>query len=214
MKKFVLVLSGASAAGKTAVANAMIEKNPKFTFLRSATTRPKRGDGNDDEYIYLTREEFTERIANGDVLENTEYAGNMYGTLYSEIERAESEGKIPLLVLDINGMRSLYRDERLAACTVFIYAPLAMVEERLRARFTKGENEDKIVQRLKINREDYLGMPELEPYVYSFAENAGELNDCRDAVQKIFDSYVSGCDKDVDTAKRIASELKADAIGQ
>lgn len=211
MKKHVLVISGASAAGKTAVANAIIERDPRFTFLRSGTTRPKRGDGNDDEYVYLTREEFVSRIENGDVLEHTVYAGNMYGTLYSEIERAESEGKIPLLVLDINGMKSLYLDERLAACTVYVYAPLALVEKRLRARFTEGEDEEKIRFRLKQNTEDYLGMPDLAPFVYSFSENKGALNDCRDDVLKIFEGFVGGTPKNCDAVAKIASELKADA---
>ena len=209
----VLVLSGASAAGKTAVANAIIGKDARFTFLRSATTRAKRGDGNDGEYIYLSREEFLHRIENGDMLEHMEYAGNMYGTLYSEIERAESEGKIPLLVLDINGMKSLYTDKRLSACTVFVYAPLSLVEKRLLARFTEGEDEEKLRLRLARNREDYLAMPTLAPYIYSFAKNSRELDCCAHEVLKIFEDFIKKRPRDDKIIEKIALELNADAKG-
>ena len=208
----VLVRSGASAAGKTAVANAIIEQDGRFTFLRSATTRPKRGDGNDGEYIYLTRKEFLSAIERGEVLEHMEYAGNLYGTLFSEIERAEREGKIPLLVLDINGMKSLYKNERLSACTVFVYAPLSLVEKRLRARFTVGEDEGKIKERIERNREDYLAMTSLAPYIYSFAENSGALEDCTARVLSVFEDFLRGKPKEEGEVLSVANYLEADAL--
>ena len=90
-----IVIAGASGVGKTTVANLILEKCD-FSLVRSATTRPPREDGNYDEYLYLTREEFLSRVENGEMLEFTEYGDRLYGTPKSEIERIVSEGKIPL----------------------------------------------------------------------------------------------------------------------
>ena len=100
MKK-ALVLVGPSAVGKTTVMSELIRRGPEFEFIRSATTRSPRGDGHDDEYIYLTVDEFRARISTGGMLEYTEYGGNLYGTPASEITpalRPLSSGSIILAI--------------------------------------------------------------------------------------------------------------------
>ena len=82
----ILILVGPSAVGKTTVANELVRSYGYFSFIRSLTTRPPRGDGNDDEYLYTTREGFLREIECGGVLEHTEYDGTLYGTPRSEIE--------------------------------------------------------------------------------------------------------------------------------
>ena len=74
----ILVIVGPSGVGKTTVANRVVERSPSFEFVRSATTRAPRGDGNDSEYLYLTREEFLGRVNSGKMLEYMEYGGNLY----------------------------------------------------------------------------------------------------------------------------------------
>ena len=105
--KSVVILAGPSAVGKTTVAHAMLGANPGYEFVRSVTTRQKRGDAFDNEYIYLTREEFEHEIEVGGVLEHTEYAGSYYGTPLSEVNRITAAGKIPLLILDMDGVKSV-----------------------------------------------------------------------------------------------------------
>ena len=97
-KNKLLVVAGPSGGGKTAVTNLIAQRDPRFTFLRSATTRAKRGDGNDGEYIYLSRDEFLSLEKSGGFVESTEYNGELYGTTVEEVKRAAAEEKIPLLV--------------------------------------------------------------------------------------------------------------------
>ena len=92
----VLILAGASAVGKTTVGTLLVESG-KFELVRSATTREKRDDAFGSEYIYLTRNEFLKLVSDGGVLEHTEYAGHLYGTPRSEIERISGEGRTPLI---------------------------------------------------------------------------------------------------------------------
>ena len=106
MEKYALIIAGPSGAGKTTVADKLIEKLGTFEMSRSATTREKRGDGRDNEYIYLQKDEFLTAMADGDILESTEYSGNYYGTRKCELERIWDMNKNPILVLDYNGVKS------------------------------------------------------------------------------------------------------------
>ena len=98
----ILVLAGPSAVGKTTVMKEILSHSSRFEFMRSATTRAPRSDGNDSEYVYLSKEEFKAQIVSGEMLEYTEFGGNFYGTPISELKRASALGKTPLLILDIN----------------------------------------------------------------------------------------------------------------
>ena len=157
--KSILILAGPSAVGKTTVMKEMLSRYPEFEFIRSATTRAPRGDEHDGEYIYLTVPEFKSRIENGEMLEHTEYSGNFYGTPSSEIDRIFSEGKIPLLILDINGVRSIKEKERSFKTVAFyITADIATLDARLseRARALGGGEValTSVKRRMEQNRRD------------------------------------------------------------
>ena len=109
--KYAVVLVGASAVGKTTLAVRLLSCDGEFAYIRSATTRAARGDAHDSEYIYLSRDEFLSRAEKGEMLEYMEYGGNCYGTPKSELERAFSEGKTPLLILDLEGISALRSKE-------------------------------------------------------------------------------------------------------
>ncbi len=196
----VLIIAGPSGAGKTAIATSIVNSHPEYTFLRSATTRAKRGDAHDDEYLYYTEEEFKAAVNNGEMAEHMVYGGNMYGTPNSELERAFSEGKTPLLVLDLNGVKSLALHPKYSACNVYVYADMGVIDGRLRSRyFANGETPD--AQRLynirKIqNINDWMTIPSYQEYFYSFIKNEDTIDNCCDKVLSTFDSYVDGDDKD------------------
>ena len=65
----------------------------------------------------------------------TEYANEMYGTPASEIEKIFDEGKIPLLILDLNGVRSL-KGAALGygVFSVYLTAEESVLNERLYER--------------------------------------------------------------------------------
>lgn len=190
MKKSVVIIAGPSGVGKTAVAKAIIAHDPTFTFLRSATTRPKRGDAHDDEYLYCTEEEFKALISSGKMLEHMVYDGNMYGTPHSEVERAHSEGKIPLLVLDLNGVDALYHHPLCHTCAIYLYADGEVVNSRLSGR--DGSTPDKVASRKERNREDYERLPSLSECFFALIPNDTTIEECRDRVVAAFSEFESG----------------------
>jgi guanylate kinase len=180
MKK-LLVLAGPSAVGKTTISDEIMRQNGKFTLSRSATTRAPRGDGHDDEYVYLTRDEFLAAIESGDILEHTEYSGDLYGTPKSEILRAEREGKYALFILDLAGVASL-RESEFADDTLFVYIydTLNTLEERLYARYMDPPTVDgltKFAKRKEQNIADYLGFDKHAPLFDLMISNATTVSE-------------------------------------
>ncbi len=165
MTKPMIILVGPSAVGKTTVANLLVEEFPsRFAFVRSVTTRPCRFEG-DTEYIYITKEEYDELLKNDGLLEGATYAEYSYGTPRSEIERIEKEGKIPLLVLNIEGVKSLRKKENLTVYAIYFYEDLNVLETRLYQRGLATsptvENLLTFQKRKEQNIEDYLHIEEV-----------------------------------------------------
>ncbi len=207
--KYAVVLIGASGAGKSSIANLLL-MDEGYELVHSATTRPKRLDKNIGEYIYLSRKEFSERLLMGDFLEYTEYGDNLYGTLKSELDRIFDIGKIPLLVLDINGAISL-REGRLdfKPLIFYIYEELSVIEKRLLDRELQsptGKGMDAYNRRIKQNKEDYLSLPQLSHIFDAFIKN-DIIDKAKDEILSLISFLSSGGEPDRAENTRIADEL-------
>ena len=188
-EKRVLILAGPSGVGKTTVMNEITRVRSDFELVRSATTRKKRNDGNNGEYIYTTKNEFLELLSRGDMLEFTEYGGRLYGTPYSEIERILDSGRIPILILDINGVRAMKkRSLNFEVYSVYLYAPLDTLSERLSTRYLEGGEEgmESYLMRMKNNVTDYKNM-RLYEQLFDIAIPSLSLPETRDGVLSAFE---------------------------
>lgn len=214
--KNILIIAGPSAVGKTTVAHRMLELDDRYEFVRSVTTRPCRGDQFNSEYIYIGEDEFRHLIATAGVLEHTEYAGSFYGTPRSEIDRITAAGRIPLLILDINGVSSL-SDNRgdINPCGVYIYDDIDVMEQRLQARYSDDmdspETQKRYESRRKQNIVDYSTMPERESVFYAFIENCSSVDGCAEKIGSVFSDFCNGVEKDVDYNTALANQL-SDAV--
>ena len=211
----VLVIAGPSGAGKTVIATSIINSHPEFTFLRSGTTRAKRGDCHDDEYLYYTEEEFLAAVENGEMAEHAVYGGNMYGTPNAELDRAFSEGKTPLLVIDLNGVKSLALHPKYAACNLYIYTGFEVIEDRLRARYfgenEKPDSEKNFNTRRAQNLKDWHEISEYEEYIHAFIENNTTVEECCEKVISTFLAFRDGEEKDEWANHAIINGLSASA---
>ncbi len=153
-KGTVIVISGPSGSGKGTIVAMLRDMYPEAGVSVSATTREKRpGEVDGVHYYYKTREEFEKLVADEEVLEYTEYNGNYYGTLKSEVERIINSGRDLILEIEVDGagqIKKLLGDECKA---VMLIAPDAKeLERRLRDRGT--ESEEAILNRLARAREE------------------------------------------------------------
>lgn len=215
MKKDLLIIAGPSAGGKTTVAECLMGKDSRFCLVRSVTTRAPRGDGKDEEYIYLTPEEFDKALATGEILESMVYSGQCYGTPRSELERALAEGRIPLLILDLNGVVALTDNGEYSSCVIYVYTDLNTAEQRLYSRYLGNGPTPKglasFVSRKERNIKDFLDLPALSPRFYSFVENMSDIESATDGVAEAFASYLEGVAADHQRNLTVAEQLARSA---
>jgi guanylate kinase len=136
----LIVVSGPSGAGKSTLIRASLEEVPELAYSVSATTRrPRPGEVDGIDYIFLSRQEFERWIHEGRFLEWAEYSGNLYGTPERKVEEFLDEGKSVILELELQGARQV-RVKRPDAVMVFVRAPsLEETRRRLTGRATESE---------------------------------------------------------------------------
>jgi len=132
--------------GKGTLIRALLERFPDLELSVSATTRPPRpGEEDGSDYWFLSPGEFEKRLENGEFLEHATYAGNRYGTLRSELDRAK-DGLV--LEIELQGARQV-RKALPEAIQVFIKPPsLDALRTRLIGR--GAEDDAQIARRLEV----------------------------------------------------------------
>ncbi|MEF2837474.1 MAG: guanylate kinase [Oscillospiraceae bacterium] len=148
MKKGKLVvISGASGVGKGTVLGIMMNKRHDLKFSVSATTRPPRpNEVHGMHYYFVTKEQFEEMIASGQMLEYSAHAANYYGTPRAQAEEKLRHGHL-LLDIEPNGAKQV-KEAAPEAILIFIMPPsMEELEKRLRGR---GDTSDEqIAMRLE-----------------------------------------------------------------
>ena len=147
----VFVVSGPSGAGKGTLIRGVMKYFPTLDVAISATTRAARpGEVNGREYWFLSADEFDAHVAAGDFLEHVDFAGNRYGTLYSEIERLHADGRHVILELELNGALAVEQGD-MASTLIWIESPdFEELERRLRSR--ASDTSEEIERRMAVAR--------------------------------------------------------------
>ena len=84
-KRKRIILVGPTAAGKSYISEQL--QKAGYILDVSYTSRPIRsGEINGKDYIFLSKNEFIDKMINGDFFEDVEYDGNYYGTGLFEFE--------------------------------------------------------------------------------------------------------------------------------
>ena len=83
----IIALIGEAGSGKDSIMQNILKKRPlAFNEIISCTTRPMReGEVEGVNYFYLTPEEFTSKVLNGEMLEATSFNDQFYCTSYDSL---------------------------------------------------------------------------------------------------------------------------------
>lgn len=161
-KGVLTVISGYSGAGKGTVMKALMAKYGQVYKLSvSATTRsPRTGEEHGREYFFVSREEFEQMIAEGQLLEHACYVGNYYGTPKAAVEECLNKGIDVLLEIEMQGGTQI-KKKFPEAVLVFIMPPSA--EELKRRLIGRGTETPEVIEaRLKRAKEEAHWMDEYD----------------------------------------------------
>lgn len=197
MKKgLLIVVSGPAGSGKGTV-NAKILQSPDFGFSVSLTTRaPRPGEVDGVNYRYVTRDYFEEMIANGGLLEYTNYCGNFYGTPLKEALEILESGKHLLLEIEVEGALNVKRVYPEAVLIMLLPPSFSVQEQRLRGRGT--ETEEKILKRLETTKKE---LPLIDRYDYVVYNFDGGADTCADDIRAIVRAETASIKRHPNAAK-------------
>lgn len=160
-KGVLVVLSGFSGAGKGTLVKELLKKYDNYSLSTSMTTRlPRTGEVNGKEYFFVTKDEFENKIDQGELLEYASYCGNYYGTPVQYVKEEIGKGKDVLLEIEIQGALKV-KHKFPETVLVFIMPPSAKeLKKRLIGRGT--ESVEVIDERLKRASEEAIGIEEYD----------------------------------------------------
>ncbi|KAL0241556.1 hypothetical protein GEMRC1_006791 [Eukaryota sp. GEM-RC1] len=147
-----VVICGPSSAGKGTFIRKLMGDYPFFRHSVSHTTRPPReNEHHGVDYFFVTDDEFDLLKSEGAFIETASVHGYQYGTSYMAINALLDAGFIPLLDVDVQGVKSM-RSAGLNFVFVFMYAPLETLKQRLLERNT--ETSETLETRLRTAEEE------------------------------------------------------------
>ena len=151
----IIILTAPSGAGKTSITRFLLNKYPdKLAFSISAATRQARGaEKNGVDYYFMSVDEFTNKIQHEEFVEwEMVYEGKYYGTLKHELARIWSEGKTPVLDIDVKG--AIHVQQQFPETTLSIFIEPPSVDELRRRLMSRGtESEESLNAR--VNKASY-----------------------------------------------------------
>ena len=136
----MLVISGASASGKTEVAH-VIAKKYGLKRVITVTTREKRnGEVDGLDYFFVTKEQFLDLIKENKLVEYTIYNNNYYGSKKDQILDNN------ILVIEAEGLKSYIA---LKNPRIITFALVADSNTRKQRMISRGDKLEDVERRLK-----------------------------------------------------------------
>ena len=170
----IVGLVGMSGSGKTTIAKKLVES---YDFVQPKTYTDRQPRDKEENYNFVSSEEFKQLKNSGNILESTVYAGHNYGSSAESIKSAIEAGKSVVLPVDICGALALKTHFK-NVVTIFVDRDKKDVITSVLER--NCSNEDKANRIMSIDAE--IKNANICDYVL---ENNGEIDDVMEELVKI-----------------------------
>lgn len=140
-----IILVGPSAAGKNFIREQFIKRG--YTSDCSYTTRkPREGEHYGVDYNFISRDEFTLRIAQSAFYEHVQYNDNFYGTGMYEWNNYD------IFIMETDGVKHIKFTDRPHCLIIYVNTPFDTRLKRMRER---GWTDEKISERVKVDQSKF-----------------------------------------------------------
>ena len=178
----LVILSGVAGSGKDTIKKEIIKRMDGVESIPSFTTRPQReGDIPGKTYIFISKEEFEEKIKNDEIYEYDIHHNHYYGTSKKILNEKSKEYTI-IKDIDVNGTEKLKETLKdIKIVTIYLRVPKEELRRRLENRIDKP-SEGEII--LRLNRFDY---EESKIGLYDYVLKNDNLEKTVDIIEKIIE---------------------------
>ena len=177
----LIVISGPSAVGKDAVVQRLLADSASFAFVVTANTRPPRpGERPGVDYHFVTKEQFQQMVADGEMLEYAPVYDDFKGVPKAGVMQALASGKDVVLRLDVQGAATI---RRLCPEALLIFlAPESesVLLERMRSR--PGDKPESLELRFAMFQQEMLC---IEDFDYVVPNRTGQLDRTVEVIRAI-----------------------------
>jgi guanylate kinase len=141
----IFLLDGPAGSGKSTLTPIVLEHfGEKLYHCKRVTTRPQRPD--DKNYVYIDQVAFGKYLTEGGLAAYRRFRGGYsYGVRRRPVEKAVANGKHVFSLMDL-GTAEMARRVWPDCITIFLMAPLEILEKRLHEK--GAHTEDEIKERL------------------------------------------------------------------
>ena len=140
----LIILTGSSGSGKNTIIKEVMKRKRDVEVMKTCTTRKPR-NAQDDAYIFISLEEFQEKLKRGEFFEYEEvHKGIFYGTLKESLDKVFEE-KIYMKDIDVCGAKKLKELLGENVRRIFLDVPKDELKRRL---IERGESEESAEVRL------------------------------------------------------------------
>ena len=172
----MIILSGPSGVGKTTLRRRVQKKIETLSFSISWTTRsPRPGEKPDQDYHFVSPEQFKKQIRREGFLEWARVHNDYYGTPSKPVQTWLRQGRDVLLDIDVQGAGQVKR-KMPEAVSIFILPPS---REELKRRLARRRTESPQALRLRLRNAE----KELADWPrFDYAVINAEINDALKAL--------------------------------
>ena len=144
-KGLFIVVSAPSGAGKSSICQGLMQAFPQIKFSVSYTSRsPRPNEINGKDYYFISRDEFKEKINQGEFIEWVENYGHLYGSSRKFMEEFVRDGKDLLLDIEPRGAKKI-KQEFKGGIYVFVLPPTR--SDLLKRLEKRGHETDEDIQK-------------------------------------------------------------------